>query len=504
MSSAAAGKVIKNTMALYLRMIVLTIISLFTYRVILQALGASDYGTYNVVGGFIAMFSFVSGTMINASQRFLAINMVDNDWDKINKMFSINLFIYIALSILILLVAETLGLWFVMNKLNVDYSRSLAIFIVYQTSVLTFLMTLLISPFMALMVADENLTVYSWVSILEGILRVVVAYLLCTIKGDKLIVYSILSLVVAILINGFYLGYCTRKYKKLKITFCKDIGEYKAVFKFINWNLIGAIAAVGKNQGMNIIINIFFGTVVNAARGIAAQLNSVISSFAQNFMKAIDPRIMKAYASGDETTFASMLKTSSKVSYYLLLVVSLPFILNVEYVLGIWLVEVPQYTAIFTILALVDALILSMTDPLLTAVQAIGDVKVYQMTVGTLSLLNLPVAYILLQIYDNPIVPFVVAIVIDSLITFGRMLNVKRLYPFSIWEYCKVVVFPIMIVTGVTSVAAIQVFFDAGTFVELVINVLGTIACLAVMVYSVGLDANERLAVKKMIPLKRR
>ena len=497
-----SDKVIKNTLALYIRMIVLTAISLFTYRVVFQCLGASDYGTYNVVGGFVSMFSFVSGTMTIASQRYFAVGLATGDWDDVNKSFSVNMVIYIISSLVILAFAETIGLWFITTHLNLDYSRMAEIVIVYETSVAIFLSGMIVSPFMALLVADENITIYSWISIIEGILKIVVAYLLYEYHGRKLIAYSFLLLFVTLVVNGIYIFYCLLKYRKLKFSFCKDKHAYRSVFSFVNWNLIGAVAAVGKNQGINIIINIFFGTVINAARSIAYQLNTVISSFAQNFMKAIDPRIIKAYASGDESAFKQIINISSKVSYYLLMLIAIPFIANAEYVLSLWLGDVPEYTVVFVSLALIDALTLSLTDPILTAVQAVGKIKNYQLTVGIASLMNLPVAYVALKICPNPIVPFIVAIVLDVVITVGRLINFKMLHPFSISKYILEICTPAVIVTVISFAITMSFFSSATNFFALVKNVIFTEIVIFSLIFVIGLHKDERAMVKSF--LKRR
>lgn len=499
-----ANRVLKNTAALYVRMIFLTLISLFTYRVVLGVLGASDYGTYNVVGGFVTMFSFVSGTMVLCSQRYFAIELVNDDWQGLSRVFSVHLVIYVILSAVILLFAETIGLWFVLNKLNLDYSRMTTIIIVYETSVAVFLIGLLISPFLALLVADENLTIYSWISILEGILKIGVAYFLYTIHGDKLEIYAVLLLLVSLLINGIYLIYCLAKYRQLKFILSRDAEEYKSIFSFVNWSLIGAIAAVAKSQGVNIIINIFFGTVVNAARGIAYQLHSVISSFAQNFMKAINPRITKTIAEDDADSSASIIYTASKLSYFLLLFVSLPFMANIDYVLTLWLGEIPEHTKVFTVLALIDALILSITDSILTGVQATGKVKVYQITVGGLALLNLPISYIALCVSNNPVIPFVVSIVVDIAMTFARLFNFKRVHSFSVLQYCQRVLIPLIVVTVTTTTVDLLFLSDAQNFIYLIWNTIGSIFVMLTVVYCIGLNYNERQLIKGFLPFEKK
>ena len=504
MSINSENRVIKNTIALYLRMIILTVISLFTFRIVLQVLGASDYGIYNVVGGFVTMFAFVSSIMIISSQRYFAIGLAGDDWEKINKIFSVLLGIFAILTLIILIAAETVGLWFVMNRLNVNYQRMTAIIVVYETSVLIFLVGLFVSPFQALLIADENLFFYSWVAIVEGILKVVITYLLYVLRGDKLVIYSILLLVVSTLVNVFDVIYCLKKYNKLKFHFCQEWNEYRAIFSFINWNLIGAIAAVGKSQGINIIINIFFGTVINAARSVAYQINSIISSFAQNFMKAVDPQITKAYARGRSDEFLSIIYTSSKISYYLLLLISLPIMMNAEYVLKVWLGEVPNYTIIFTILALLDAQVLSITEPILTGVQSIGKIKMYQIVVGGFSFLNLPLSYIALLISKNPVLPFWVAIVVDVLITLGRLIIFKSMYPFSILLYVKNILITVFAVTVVSAAVSYRWLSHAQNFVQLIINISVSLLLMILLIYFIGLNKKERMLIKRNIPFMRK
>ena len=239
---------------MYVRTIFLTLISLFSFRIILRSLGAADYGLYDVVGGVISMFSFITGSLAISSQRFFAICLAKEDWNKLNKLFSVNLAIYMVLIVVVLFLAETLGLWFVQTQLKIDAGRRFAAVIVYELSVINFSLGLLISPFLALLIADENLSIYSMVSVVEGILKVAVAYFLNVTKGDKLIVYALLLTATSFIINGFYIVYVIKKYPKLKFKLCREKAEYAPVFSFLNWNLIGAVASILKNQGIKIII----------------------------------------------------------------------------------------------------------------------------------------------------------------------------------------------------------------------------------------------------------
>lgn len=495
-------RILKNTISLYIRTIVLTVISLFTVRVVLNVLGASDYGVYNVVGGFVTMFAFVSNSLSISSQRYFALHLASEDWCGVSKMFSVNLIIYLSFVGIILLFSQTVGLWFVLSKLNFEASRTIAAIVVYETSILTFLIGVLVSPFLALLIADENLSIYSLVSIIEGILKIIIAYLLSILSGDKLIIYAILVMIASCSVNIFYFIYVKKRYKKLKFALCRDKMEYKMVFSYLNWNLIGSIASVCKSQGVNIIINMFLGSTINAARGVASQVNNAIVSFSQNFMKAIDPQIMKAYAKKNSEEFLSLINIASKLSFSLLFIVSMPVIFNSEFVLTLWLKNVPEYTVLFTNLVLIDALIASITDPILTGVQATGKVKLYQIVIGGLNLLNLPISYILLKISTTPYIPFIVAIVISFAMGIGRMLIFKRVYRFNLFSYVKEVVLPIIVISAISAGVMRLLFGNASSFVELILKVVGSVLINIVCIFAIGLNKKEKNILISLLKMR--
>ena len=499
-----SSRVLKNTISLYFRMIVLTVISLFTVRIVLASLGAADYGLYNVVAGFISMFNFVSGTLTIASQRFFSIAIGKNDWNEVNKYFSVNFVLYLAICVLIIFFAETIGLWFVKNKMVIAANRMTAAVMVYQFSVITFIIGLIVSPHLALMIADENLSIYSFVSVFEGIFKIIVAYLLYMTKKDKLVVYGILLFLVSIIINVFYLIYTRLKYRQVKFYLVRDKNSYREVFGFLNWNMIGALASVGKGQGLNIVINLFFGTVVNAARGIAFQINNVVSSFSMNFMKAIDPQITKSYASGDNDRFFAIFCSASKISFFLLFVISMPLMNNIEYVLALWLKNVPEYTVVFAKLALIDALVMSLTDPISTGIQAIGKLKWYQIAVGGLFLLNVPVSYIILRMVQNPFVPFLVSIVVTFFMSFAKVIFFKYLGHISIRTYMRKVILPVLVVSCLSVVLSLLLLNPAENFGKLIMNVFSEVCVISVLILFMGLDKSERKLILIKIPVIKR
>lgn len=494
-------RVLKNTISLYFRMIILTVISLFTVRIVLNSLGAADYGLYNVVAGFISMFNFISGTLTIASQRFFSVEIGKNDWDGVNKYFSVNFTLYIAFCILIVFFAETIGLWFVKNKMVIVPERMTAAVIVYQFSVITFIIGIIVSPHLALLIADENLSVYSFVSVFEGVFKIVVAYLLYITTKDKLVVYGFLLFLVSIIINGFYFIYTKLKYKEIHFYIVKDKSAYKEVFGFLNWNMIGALASVGKGQGLNIVINLFFGTVVNAARGVAFQINNVVSSFSMNFMKAIDPQITKTYASGDKQRFFNISCSASKISFFLLFIISMPLMTNMEYILRLWLKNVPEYTVMFAKLALIDALIMSLTDPISTGIQAIGKLKWYQIVVGGLFLLNVPVSYIILKFLHNPVIPFFVSIVVAFFMMIAKIIFFKYLGKISIKEYLKQVCIPVFVVSAVSVVFSWFLLKNPEMFGMLLLNVCTEVAFISILILFIGLNKFERKLILSKIPI---
>ena len=496
-----AKRVAKNTLALYFRMIFLVLVSLYTVRVVLSVLGVEDYGLYNVVGGFVGLFSFFSGTLVNAAQRYFAISLATQDWENLNKILSLILGIIVVFSLVVLFVCETGGLYFVTTQMTIPADRMMAAIVVFELSLLGFIVVMLGAPLQAILVADENLSIYAVISVLEGLLKLAVVYALLMFAVDKLILYAVLLFLVTLAVQGFFLWYCLEKYPQLKVRFYRDCREYREVFGYINWNVIGAIAQILKGQGVNIIINIFFGPAVNAARGIAYSISNVVLSFSQNFMKAVDPQIMKAYALGDGDKFRFMLVISSKLSYFLLFVVALPLMLNVSYVLELWLGIPPLQTDSFAVLVMVDALLSALTDPLCTAVQAIGKMKVYQIVVGGASLMNLPLSYGLLLYVQEPWLPFAVGVGISLLMGFLRMLTFRRLYPFNVHRYFTQVYIPVGIVSLLAWGISYKFWSSAVSFWQLAGNSAACVFLTCGLIFLLGLNKAERQLVGRILPV---
>ena len=360
------------------------------------------------------------------------------------------------------------------------------------------------SPLQSLLVADENFTVYSFVSVVEGIIKILIVYLLFILEGNKLIIYSVLLLFVTVTINLFYLIYVIRKYKELKLKKVKDKNDFFEVLGYMNWNLIGAIGQILKGQGINVIMNIFFGVTINAARGIAIQLSTVVSNFSQNFMKAIEPQIMKKYAIGNNSMLDKVLYSSSKVSFFMLYIVSFPLILGMDFIISLWLGNsVPDYTAVFSKLILIDWLLISFTEPIGTAVQATGRVKYYQIFVGTFILLNLPLTYLALKISNNPLVPFYVALVLSLMVSCSRIMVFRYLNRgFNINNYLKFVLLPIGLVV-LFSLLAYIVLPNPNNFFSFVLNSILILCYILVLIFLLGLSSEERKHIFMLLNMKK-
>ncbi len=497
---ANSERVVKNTLSLYLRMVFLTIVSLYTVRVVLHVLGAEDYGLNNVVGGIVSVMVFFTGAMTDASQRYFSIGIAKKDWTEVNRFFSVNFTIYVVFALIIVVLGETLGLWFVMNKLTIPAHRMTACIWVYQLSILTFIISMLNTPFQALLVANEQISVYAYISISEGIFKLLIVYILSIINFDKLISYRVLGSIVSIIHSLFYVLYSKYKYRELKIRLFKNNKtDYKNVFSYVSWNIIGTLATICKGTGINIVINMFFNPTINAARGLSFSIKSVVLSFAQNFLKAVSPQITKKYATNDNNLL-NLIYSSSKMAFSLLFIVVLPLIHNMRDILVIWLGKsVPEYTVEFAVLALIDTLVFTVTDPIGTAVCATGNVKEFQISTGFISLLNIPLSYIGLCYIKNPCLPFYISILLSSAVLFVRIKVYSKINnDFKIFNYLKNVVLPTIINSTIVFVLTFYLKIENTSIFTICLNTLFEVFLSSFVIYTFVLNKYERELIKKI------
>lgn len=493
-------RIAKNTLLLYFRMLLTMFVSLYTVRVVINALGVVDYGIYNVVGGIVVMFSFLSNTMASASQRFFAFELGQNQLEKLKQTFSLTVTIYIIISLVVLILAETIGLWILNKILIIPQERMEAANWIYQFSILSFITTIMTIPYNAAIIARENMSVYAYVSIFEVILKLIIVYLLVLFSFDKLKLYGILLFTTTCLTTYIYRTICIKKYEECRFKFYWNKKLFHTLISFSGWNLFGAVAGVMNNQGINILLNIFFGPIVNAARGIAFQVNAAVNLFVMNFHTAVKPQITKYYAAGDKEKMMILVFQSSKFSYFLIFILSMLFILETHFILELWLKNVPEYVVLFTRLVIINALIDSLTYSMQTAAQATGKIKMYQFVVGGMLLLNLPISYMLLKIGFPPQATLYTSIIISTSCLFVRLFMLKYLIKLQLKEYIYNVLGKIVIVSIIAYLIPILIINNISeSLTRFIITGIIGFATSIISVYVVGLTINEKKYIEYII-----
>lgn len=500
-------RIAKNTMLLYGRMLLLMAISLYTSRVILNALGVEDYGIYNIVGGVVAMFSMLSGSLSAAISRFITFELGKGNKENLAKVFSASVTIQLGICAIVILLAETIGLWFLNSKMVIPENRLYAANWVYQLSLVTFVISLVSIPYNAAIIAHERMSAFAYISIFEAVNKLIVAYFIIISPFDKLIFYAIMIAMIAIIIRLIYGVYCKKRFEECTYHFIYDHELLKQMFGFAGWNFIGASSALLRDQGGNIVINLFCGPAVNAARGIAFQVNTAVHSFVTNFMTALNPQITKSYASGDYQYMMTLIFQGARLSYYILLLLSLPVIVNTHYILHIWLGEVPEHTVLFVQLVLIFGMCESISSPLITAMLATGKIRNYQLVVGGFQMLNLPVSYILLRFGAIPETVLIVAIVISQLCLVSRLYMLRGLIGLKARDFIKKVYANVIEVTILSVIVPFLLAIVLNNdFLNFIVLSIITVVSTLLVVFYVGCTMEERLFVVskvKMMILKK-
>ena len=486
-------RIAKNTLFLYMRMLFLMLVSLYTSRVVLNALGVEDYGIYNVVGGVVAMFSIVSGSLSAAISRFITYELGRGDSVKLNDIFSTSVNIQFGLGFVILLLAETIGLWFLNVKMNIPDTRMIAANWVYQFSLLAFVINLISVPYNASIVAHEKMSAFAYISIFEAIGKLAVAFLILRSPIDRLVYYAIMITAIALIVRFIYGCYCKRHFAECRYKLMFNKSLMKELGGFAGWNFIGASSVVLMGHGVNIIINLFCGPAVNAARGIATHVNAAVQSFVTNFTTALNPQITKSYASGEHSYMMTLIYQGARLSFYMLLLLSLPVLISTQYILQFWLGMVPEHTVLFVQLTLILSMSESISSPLITAMLATGHIRNYQILVGSLQMMNLPISYMLLYMGGNPESVVIVAIGISQCCLAARLYMLRRMIGLSVRVYLKEVFLNVIVVTLVAmSVPLLVSFMMEQSFIDFLILCTLSVVCTGVAVFYVGCNKKER------------
>lgn len=489
-------KIAKNTLFLYFRMLLIMVVNLFAVRVVLKALGPVDYGINNVVAGLVTMFSFLTGTMVSASQRFFAFEMGRDNQQRLAQYFSLTVLCYAVVALVILISAETIGLWFLQTKLNIPEARQGAAFWAFQCSVVAFMFTLLSIPYNSVVIAREQMSIYAIVSIFEALAKLLVVFLLFILAADKLILYAAFVGTVAVLVSVFYFVYCRVNFQECRFVFFWDRKMFFELMNYSGWNLFGALSGVFGNQGINILLNIFFGPVVNAARAIAFQISSSMNQFVVNFFKAVQPQITKLHAGYKNEEMLNLVFLSSRFSFYLMLAVSLPVLFEARYLLGLWLGTVPEHVVLFSRLVIITALINSMSYPFMAAIQATGKVRLYQIVTGGLLLQVLPVSYFFLRAGFPPQTPMYVAMCLAVIAQVARACFMRRHCGMSVDCYFSNVVLRSggVFIVSVIPAFAVFSFMEEGISRAITFSGCSLLFC-GFSVFSFGITAIERAAI---------
>lgn len=436
-------RIAKNTLMLYFRMFFTMLVSLYTSRVILNTLGVEDYGIYSVVGGIITMFTFINSAMVSSTQRYLNFELAIGNENRLRSVFNTSLQIHALISIVIIILGETVGVWFLLEKLVIPESRITAAMWVYQCSIISCVVNIMSVPYNADIIAHERMSTFAYISILEVTLKLLIVYMLVVSPYDKLTVYAILLLLVQLFIRYIYSRYCNKHFKEslLKIEFNKSL--FKEMSGFAGWSFWGNLSSILYTQGLNMMLNIFFGPVVNAARGIAIQVQSAVQQFVSGFQTALNPQITKNYAAGNLEDMHSLMFRSARFSFLLLFFISLPVLLETDFLLALWLKNVPENAVVFTQIMICISLIYTTANPCAIANQATGKVKVYQMVVGGILLTILPISYVVLKLGAPAYSVFIIHFCVESVAQFYRMYMLRSLINLPIREYLNNIYIPV-------------------------------------------------------------
>lgn len=475
-------------------------VTLYTSRVVLQILGVEDFGIYSLVGGIVLLFTFVNTAMATATQRFLSFELGKNDLEAVKKIFSMSMTAHISIALLVLLLAETIGLWFLLEKLNIPENRMYAAIWCYQFSILATCIQIIRIPYHACMIAYERMSFYAYISILEVILRLLIVFFLLIGKEyDRLIIYSVLMFIVALIIFFCYKIICNRNIEITRYSFFLDSELYKRLISFSGWSLLGNAANVGVQQGQNILLNMFYGVVLNSSSGVATQVSQAVYAFVSNFQLAFNPALIKKYAENNFDELLKLLFSTSKFSFYLLFIVASPLFLYADYFLKIWLEYVPPYADLFSNLILLDMFFNALIAPFWITIQASGKIRDYQIILSIILLSSLPISYFLLKIGCGPEVVYFSKIFVDAIAFYFRLIYTKKILAFSIKKYLRSVILPIGFVLF------LSVFYSlfARLYEEYIWCSIFLMAFVeVVIIFLVGLSGTERLAVIKYIKSK--
>lgn len=501
--SANNKRLAKNTLFLYFRMFITLLVGLYTSRVVLNVLGVTDYGIYNVLGGIVAIFATLNNAMSSTSCRYITFYLGRGDYNKLKQIFSTVTYVHFAIACVVILICETVGLWFFYNHMSIPSQRVDVAFWLLQFSFAASFLSMINIPYTGLIIAHENMNIYAYISIFDVLMKLIIVFLIQITTIDKLLSYGFLILIVQTLDFVIYRYYCVRKYKESHLLVFFDTKLFKELASYFGWSIFGNLAAVFNTQGINLLLNVFFGPAINAARGVAVQVQQIINQFVNNFQVALNPQIVKTYANGELERMHQLMFASSKYGFFLLFLLSFPVMLEADYILHLWLGNVPVHSECFLRIILVSCMVNALANSSTVAAGATGKIKVYSIVVGGTVLLPLPIAYVILQYVNIPEVVFGIVLCFESLALYLRLLFMRKMVSLSLLQYFKKVLLPILgVVTCVIIAPIVLHIYIEQSFINVILLIALSLFLSLLSIFIVGLSRNERTFVLKTIAVR--
>lgn len=493
MSKSSNKTIAKNTIYLFFRTLLIMGVSLYTSRVVLTLLGVEDYGIYNVVGGIVSMLAFLNSAMVQASQRYLSFAQGTKNLENQKKIFSTSVLIHVTIAIIVVFVLETIGLWYVNHKVVLPSERLLAANVIYQFSILIFLSRIIVVPYNASVISHEKMDVYAYISITDYLFQLCFVFILKLFTYDKLIVYGTMMLAVACINYILYVIYAKRKFPECTFHWYRDWSLYKEMFNFASWAFLGGAGFVARNQGVNLVINLFCGPAVNAARGVAYQVSAAIQTLISSFQQSMNPQITKRYAANDNESMMLLVRAGAKYSFLLLLICFIPFLVRPNYILNLWLENVPKYAAEFLVMAVLMSLVTSMDGTLNTAMQATGKIKIFQIVVSVIMCCDIPLVYLLLTMGIEPYLATGVSILTAVLCLMAKLFLLHKQIYYNLWDFLVSVVFRNFFVAAIAIISFYHIskLFPV-TFVGFITMCFFSFIFNSTLVFFIGIESSER------------
>lgn len=482
-------------------MLLIMVVSLYTSRVVLQTLGEDDFGTYSIVGGVVILFTFISNAMATGTQRHLSYELGKKD-NNIPYIFSACFRIHFWLSIIIIILAETIGLWFLNYKMNFPDGRMNVVNWIYQFSIFSCMVGILQTPFTAAIISYERMSFYAYLSIVDVLLKLGVVFLLIFLPWDKLFLYGLLLLLIHVLVFIIYALYAQNFLPGIKLVKIEDNCIYKRLISFSGWSLFGSLANIGYQQGINIIINIFFGVALNAAVGIANQINSAVQNFVSGFQQALNPQLVQSEATKDRKRQLDLIYKSSKYSFYIVFIIAFPLIISLKYVLTLWLGQYPAHTESICVLIIVGLMVSCLSGPLWVSIYATGNIKTYQIVVSSVTLSIIPISYIIGKMGGSPETIFLVRASNFLFVLMIQLYFLNKYINLNVKEFLKSVILPIFIILTITCGFYYFIHLilpSTRTFFSLIYQTIIYVSVITLLVWSIGLDKRERYQILQLI-----